>query len=227
MRHSHTKLTPSPSVWALSQQDSGGTNGTDTTDNAPSAAPSSEPHKGTSTPVIVGVVVGVAGGLLLLGGALWLWCRRRKPTRSSGESAGPRSPTFLRSPVRRLVVEEDAGEVFEYLPPQYREDWQHGLDPSAESTPSAHSASPLVNPGATRGAPTSATLVAEAAVAVPPLKRAYRRAFDRMRGVVSGDASRPAPLSEEYKRAMQQRALEEKPVPAPTGAGVNPDSKSD
>lgn len=47
-----------------------------TTDSTSSSQGQSK--KTNSTPIIVGVVVGVVGGLALLGLALWLFCRRRK-----------------------------------------------------------------------------------------------------------------------------------------------------
>lgn len=53
-----------------------------------------------------------------------------------------------RPPTHRLVQEQDAGEVVEYLPPQYREDWQErqssGSAPRPVSQdPSSSSSSPV------------------------------------------------------------------------------------
>lgn len=130
-----------------------------------------------------------------------------------------------RSPIRHLVQEEDAEEVYEYLPPRYREAWQQGPSgsssppstpppgsgplPSASSSAPAESQSPLIPPEKQR-------MLAPGAVPVdsPPLKEEYARAF----GAASSSGSSrgrptapggPRPLEDEYKRRFD-------PSPSPS-----------
>lgn len=174
-------------------------------DNRSSPAPQSGGgnDKASHTPVIVGVVVGIVGGLLLLGLAVWLWRRKHKQ--------GVEEPARNRSPVHRVVQEEDAGEVLEYLPPQYRETWQQSLSTpsvsSAESPASSYPSTfkePLVSPSSSGEPP----------VATPTLKRDYIRHFNLWRHKATQDSEQATPLEEEYKRVLQQRHAPEQVRPA-------------
>lgn len=188
--------------------------------------PGTKPSK---TPVIVGVVVGVGGGLLLLALGLWLWRRKRRqrlererhltaqpytepgagedvmkggPARTVAEGAAGAQDAGRRSPVRHVVQEEDAEEVYEYLPPRYREAWQHGAPPpdSPDLPESGQSGSGSMSSSDWR--PTSSDDTD------PPLKRAYARAFSTRRpgGPAGSRPAGPRPLEEEIKRRFPSSA---------------------
>lgn len=118
------------------------------------------------------------------------------------------------SPIRHLVQEEDAEEVYEYLPPRYREAWQQG--PPASSTP------PTTPPSQMRGLPPSSSsepadsipaekqrvAFPDTAPAVgPSLKQEYARAFGTPASLSSRGRSTtpggPRPLEEDYKRRFE------------------------
>lgn len=109
-----------------------------------------------------------------------------------------------RSPVRHLVQEEDAEEVYEYLPPRYREAWQQG--PSGSSVP------PRIPPSESPGRPSSSSSAPgepnpqslaldkqmsstseRASAENPPLKVDYARAFGAPSAAVSGAGSSAGP----------------------------------
>lgn len=160
--------------------------------NTTAGAPST-PGK-SHTAVIVGVVVGVVGGLTLLALILWLCHRRRKQTAHDS----PRS----RSPVRRVIQEEDAGEVLEYLPPQYRDDWDRGGMTPSGSTPSADSYDLSLNSSASGRLPIAPGIYSEHDEHVSPLKRAYMRTFGQSR---SQHLRQTGTLQEEYKRMVDRQ----------------------
>lgn len=124
-----------------------------------SAGPSGEAASSggsSKTGVIVGAVVGVIGGLLLAGLVAWFLLRRRRssepddidpylisekdlyrgPSWTGDEpAAAPAGSEDSRPRGPRIVQEEDADDVVEYLPPRYRERTEASSATPAPETP--------------------------------------------------------------------------------------------
>lgn len=147
------------------------------------------------------------------------------PAEGASETPVAAASGGRRSPIRHLVQEEDAEEVYEYLPPRYREAWQQGpVDPSA-SPSMPPSASPILPSGSSSapGEPNPQSITSEkqrmfgsdnVPVESPPLKAEYARAFGTPSAAGSGAGSSsgrsrattpagPRPLETEYKRRFE------------------------
>lgn len=175
---------------------------------ANSASASSRSNK---TGMIVGVVVGVVGGLILLALLAWFCLRRRKsdepddidpylisekdlyrnaswapegndhpppaPVSSGGENR-PRGP--------RVVQEEDADDVVEYLPPRYRER-------TLPTTPEPASTPPLSTPDLGSSHENSTFLPVPEGVGGPTLKEEYMKNMGIAPGALESPSDKRAP----------------------------------
>lgn len=159
------------------------TKAADTTNGNPGANDPAQTNKNqtNTTPVILGVVLGVGGGLVLLGFLMWLLHRRKS------RSAGEQIVQEQRQRGYRVVQEEDGESFVEYLPPQYRDDWQGVAEPhsrlSAESVEHPGPNAPGTQLPQPQGALGANSTLQEKARALnrdrPRLKQQYAKAFGR------------------------------------------------
>lgn len=211
-REDRVKLTNSHSSKQSNTTDDSQDNANTGSQNRQDPAVPSKPGK-SNTPLIVGVIVGVVGGLVLIGLMSWLCYRKRR--KHTHQAVGSHAP------VRHVVREEDAGEVFECLPPEYNEAWERSGDtPSgAGSTPTGDSYTPSFSSSASAGPLVTPTGSTEPKEPISPLKRAYMRTFSRSRPQPANDAHRSGNLQEEYKRMVERRGNPQQP------STRDPDSK--
>lgn len=175
-------------------------------DEPPGPPKSSE----VNAPVILGVVVGVVTALLLLG-LIWCICYRKRRKRNQ-ENARNQEDTRSNTPPRHVFREEDAGGVFEYLPPQYNEDWDRNGSTPPVSMPTGESYDPSLDSLASRRPLVASGSDGGRNEDLSPLKRAYLRTFGRSRLQPAGVARRPGTLLEEYKRmAGGQGSIQQPP----------------
>lgn len=134
----------------------------------------------------------------------------RGPPVASGQAAGE-EPTA--EPRRHIFVQEEDGQpIIEYLPPQYRDDWQGGAAPlpasDQRSRPDSGQATPEPEP------------LAEGSAGAPTQDPAL---LAKVRSTGNSDPDRPA-LKQEYARAFP-RALP-RPPQAESASGQRPPSSS-
>lgn len=226
---------------------------------ATSAADATNPNTGAAdptrtnknqtntTPVILGVVLGVGGGLVLLGLLVWLLHRRK--TRGEGEEVVEEQ----RQRGYRVVQEEDGESFVEYLPPQYRDDWQEAAESHSRLSPDSMEGPEPNAPGPQlpqpQGASGAISALQEKVRALnrdrPLLKRQYARAFgrplpatpraepttmhrgeDRHETGTGRQHSPPRDLMAEYKSVfgLRDRPHEENDVASSSVPLPNPDS---